>query len=444
MRTFLLSVSLCAASAIAAPAQDLNDRLYDAIRNDNTVELQRLVKSSGANLKDRRGTTPLMYAAATGSFDAMKMLVDAGADVNAKNDFDITALMWCATDEAKVRFLLAKGADPNARSKQGRTPLLIAAGTEGTAGIVKLLLDKGARVKDADADPGTTPLSAAATANDSVTVRLLLEHGAETGGPGGAFALMMAAGHGNAGMMRMLLDRGVPVNAVSPPVTETVKNGNIALGSFTPLILAAAYGGPDAVKLLLDRKADVNARDVRGMTPLMLALALDHPDPRVVRLLLEHGADPNIKSKTGETAADWAKKFNQPEILQALNLSAAPSSAALAKAAFNENPLPVAAAVRKSADLLQSITGKFFVEGGCSSCHAHNLTSMALEAVRTAGIAVDESAAAARALETKAYWSPQEQPLMLRMDVPGGHNMTSYGVPGSRPSTRGRIRRRTR
>src|SRR5579862_5408423 len=146
MRALLLPIPLCAVAAITASAQDLNDRFYDAIRNDNTVELQKLIHSSGANAKDRRGTTPLMYAAATGSLEAMKMLVDAGAEVNAKNDFDITALMWCATDEPKVRLLLAKGADPDARAKQGRTPLLIAADTEGTAGIVKLLFEKGAKV----------------------------------------------------------------------------------------------------------------------------------------------------------------------------------------------------------------------------------------------------------------------------------------------------------
>jgi ankyrin repeat protein len=433
MRVFLFAIPFCVAATIAAPAQDLpaqdlNDRLYDAIRNDNTAEIQKLIKNSGPDTRDRRGTTPLMYAAAAGSFETIKMLVEAGAEVNAKNDFDITALMWCATDEPKVRLLLGKGADPNARSKQGRTPLLIASGTEGTSGIVKLLLDKGASLKSADANPVTTPLTAAAAANDSQTVRLLLEHGAESGGPGGAFALMAAAGHGNTGMIGMLLARGAPVNAVSPPVNETVKNGNLALGSFTPLILAAAYGGPDAAKLLLDHKADVNARDVRGMTPLMLALALDHPDPRVVRLLLERGADPNIKSKDGETAIDWAGKFNHPEIMKALNVPPASSGTAAPRAVSVENPLRPAEAVRKSAGLLQGITAKFFVEGGCPSCHSHNLTAMAIEAVRSAGLKVDEPAAAAMARQTRAFWSPQEQQLMLRMDAPGGHNMTANGV----------------
>jgi hypothetical protein len=155
----------------------------------------------------------------------------------------------------------------------------------------------------------------------------------------------------------------------------------------------------------------------------MLALALDHPNVRVVRLLLERGADLTIKSKSGETAADWARKFNHPEILAAVN-----TSASVSKVVFRENPLKPAEALQKSAALLERTTANFFVEGGCSSCHAHNLTSMALDAMRTAGLHVDEAAAKERAQQTKAFWSPQEQTLMLRMDVPGGHNMTSYGV----------------
>ncbi|MDQ2898794.1 MAG: ankyrin repeat domain-containing protein [Acidobacteriota bacterium] len=89
--------------------------------------------------------------------------------------------------------------------------------------------------------------------------------------------------------------------ATAPYVGPGVKNGPIALGSFTPLIVAAAHGGSEAVKLLLDAGAKVDAQDVRGMTPLMLAISTDHPDASVVRLLLESKADTNIKDLNGET-----------------------------------------------------------------------------------------------------------------------------------------------
>ena len=51
-----------------------------------------------------------MQAAAYGSLDMMKMLLDAGVDVNAKNHFDATALLWCARNASKARFLIEHGA----------------------------------------------------------------------------------------------------------------------------------------------------------------------------------------------------------------------------------------------------------------------------------------------------------------------------------------------
>jgi ankyrin repeat protein len=424
MKKVMALVAFSGMTCVITPAQNQNSRIYDSIRNGDTGGLRKLLTDSGPDTKDSRGTTPLMYAAALGNPDTMKALIDAGADVNAKNDFDITALMWCATEEAKVRLLLGKGADVNARSKQGITPLLIAAGTDGNSGVVKMLLDKGADLDKADMNPGTTPLVAAATANDTAMVRLLLEHGAKFAGPPGGAALIRVAGAGNTEVMGMLLSRGVPANVSSPPSSgPRVKNGDIAIGLLTPLIAAVSYGGLDATKMLLDRKANVNAQDVRGMTPLMLALALDHPDPRIVRLLLEHGADPNIKSKSGETALDWARKFNNPDILKTLDL--APVTA---NVSFNQSVAKPAEAVQKSVNLLQRTAGSFFVNGGCSACHAQNLISMALTVAGTAGIQVDAAAAKDRALQTRTFWSPQEQTLMIRMDAPGGHNMTSYGL----------------
>lgn len=423
MNKLAATALLFALTPFALLAQEPGNHFYEAIREGDTAALQKLIAASGPNVRDKRETTPLMYAAAFGNLQAMNTLIAAGADVNAKNAFDITALMWCATDEAKVRLLLEKGANANVRSKQGRTPLFIAASSEPGSEIVKLLLDHGAELNP-KGNPFDNPLIAAANANDAATVRLMLDRGSDLGGPIGSFAINIAAMHGNVEMMKPLLERGVPVDEATPPsVAPPVKNGQIALGSFTPLIVAVSYGGADAVKLLLDHKANVNAQDVRGMTPLMLSLALDHPDLRVVRLLLQHGADPKIKSKSGETALDWARKFNHPEVLKALNIQPA-----VTQVSFNTNAPKPREAVEKSVKLLQRTSDSFFVTGGCASCHAQNLTSMALSAARSAGIKVDDAAEKARAMQTRSFWSPQEQGMMVRVDAPGGHNMTSYGV----------------
>ncbi|HTS48751.1 MAG TPA: ankyrin repeat domain-containing protein [Bryobacteraceae bacterium] len=443
---YIIVLSACLGAAVA---QTPSERFYQAIRNNDAPALAGLVKNSGVNTRDERGSTPLMYAAAFGSLDSMKALVAAGADVNAKNAFESTALLGCATDLAKVRFLIDKGADVNAQSKPGRTALLIAAGYNGGSEIVKLLLDKGAMVSVRDGS-GQTPLLSATSANDAATVKLLLDKGADVNladqagngtGAGGQTPLMNASAEANVEIMKMLLAKGAKVNAVSAPKGLDVKNGPIALGLLTPLHFAAASGsGPEPIKLLVDAGANVNALDVRGMTPLMIAVATDRSDPRVVKLLLDKGADPGIKSKLGETASDWAKKFNNPEIMKLVGARPAQASAPLLQPAAESNLPTAKQAAEKSIALLQKTAGSFFAEGGCISCHAQNQAGMAASIARANGIRVDQSTQAEQLKAVKLQWVSADQILMQGMNVPGEMDTMMYsflqfaeeGVPADR------------
>jgi ankyrin repeat protein len=115
--------ALVCAPAWAAPIDDI----FAAIRANDLNKLDALTKDrASASLKDDRGITPLMISAVTGSPASMKLLIEHGADVNAKNAFDSTALMWSVTEIEKVRLLVDHGADVNAASKQGNTALLLA------------------------------------------------------------------------------------------------------------------------------------------------------------------------------------------------------------------------------------------------------------------------------------------------------------------------------
>ena len=115
--------------AMAAMAQD-PDKFYSVIRENNLTQLKVLLgQQSSAAVADSRGITPLMYAAEVGSLDAMRLLIDRGADVNAQNAFGSTALMWSVSDPAKVRLLLDHGAQVNTPARSGRTALIIAAFT---------------------------------------------------------------------------------------------------------------------------------------------------------------------------------------------------------------------------------------------------------------------------------------------------------------------------
>ena len=75
---------------------------------------------------------------------------------------------------------------------------------------------------------------------------------------------------------------------------------------------------PELVKALLDAGAGINVPDVRGMTPLMLAVANDRQNIDVIRLLIARGADVNAKSLAGETALDWAVKTGPKPAIDAI------------------------------------------------------------------------------------------------------------------------------
>src|SRR5689334_11020600 len=158
-RIFLSTLVVC-----LPLAADVSDDFYNAIRRDDTAAVDQLLKAGGPNVKDNRGNTPLMYAAAVGSEAMMKRLLDAGADVQAKNAFDATALIWCGGNLNRIKLLVEKGADVNVRTKQGRTPVFIAASEAGGLPAVEYLISKGATLAGPPAADGLTPLAGASTA----------------------------------------------------------------------------------------------------------------------------------------------------------------------------------------------------------------------------------------------------------------------------------------
>ena len=174
--TCLLVFGADLASQSRSPREHL---LFRAIRDEDHGLLRSLLRGK-VPLEIRRsdGTTPLLYAATLGIAQAVRILLDHGADPKATNRAGATALHYGAFDPEIVKPLLRRGADPKAHTKRGNTPLHIAAAHPRGTPAVELLLAAGADVNAlgrSDEGMKISVLMFAAATGNLETIRLLLE-----------------------------------------------------------------------------------------------------------------------------------------------------------------------------------------------------------------------------------------------------------------------------
>lgn len=153
--------------------------------------------------------------------DAVRSLLEDGADVNARQADGATALHWAAYrgDASLAELLLEAGADASAANRNGSTPMWLAA-SRGDAVTIALLLEHGADANEALA-LGRRPLMLAARSGRVDAVRVLLDHGADPNASEserGTTALMQAADQGHADVIAVLVEHGADVSARSAPV----------------------------------------------------------------------------------------------------------------------------------------------------------------------------------------------------------------------------------
>lgn len=214
----------------------------------------------------------------------VELLLDHGADIEARNYNEATPLIWASVHGATevVKALLDRGADVEAKDKYGETALIGAAcecaviDMPETLESMKLLLKKGGKV-NARAKDGGTALMAAASAGRTQNMKLLLDNGAalELRDKDGNTALLISAGAG-------------PYSAVGVVLTV------------------------EPVKLLLERGADIEAKNNNGDSALMLAASKGgYEDAATAKVLLNNGADARARNRQGQTALDLALKHRR-------------------------------------------------------------------------------------------------------------------------------------
>jgi len=171
----LLACPLPAAVAqTSAPSAALARILKNTLRTKAGVASARRLLQQGASYQTQssRGITVLMLAAQAGDVPMLKAALRAGVDVNARtrDGLDLTALSLAMASRSneKVRLLLDAGAGVDAADSYGRTPLMLAAYFKFPGGV-NLLVARGARLNArnkkghtalayADGDPGITRL----------------------------------------------------------------------------------------------------------------------------------------------------------------------------------------------------------------------------------------------------------------------------------------------
>ena len=386
------TILVCCLSAFAAKnvetANANAEDYFRAIRANDLPSLQRLCKLGGTAVADRLAWTPLHYAALYGSTDAVRIVLAAGADPNARNRAQATPLIFAAYSLAKTQMLVDKGGDVNARASDGTTPLWVAAGAAGNEKTIRFLLDHGANTKEIRPN-GSDYLIRAAGASDQGIVRLLLDRELDPhrANRAGVTALQNAITCDGGAKARMLIASGANVNAFTTDAGK-VKNGPIDAFGLTPLMDAAACAETATVTALIQAGANLNALDHRHMTALMMAVAVDRADPNIVRTLIEAGADLNIEDRNSETALDWARKYRNPEVVALLEKAGARGRGVPPVPVRPPDYQPDAReAIARASALLAKSNEVFFREGGgCVGCHHQPFAGRAFGALSDAGV----------------------------------------------------------
>jgi len=268
------------------------------------------------NASTSNGFTALIKAASNGNAELVKFLLQNGADINAKTTHGFTPILYAAKNghDVVVEILIENGADVNVRNKKGLTPLMyltrngyinmvkkqienssmnysaISMATkafkEQNARLVKLILDHGADV-NAKTSMGFTPLIFSSKDGFVKTVEHLIANGANVNLStkfGYTPLLFSSTQFGKEKVNEILIKSGIDTKSPN---------------QFTGLLDEIKQNHLDIIDLLISSGAKINHSSRNGLTALIISAKSG--ETQVVKNLINNGAD--IKS-----TLDWANK----------------------------------------------------------------------------------------------------------------------------------------
>ncbi|CAF0828748.1 unnamed protein product [Rotaria sp. Silwood1] len=304
---------------------------------------------SSSNSPDRILNQKFHIAALTGNLNLLQeLLTKSRVPVDCRDKENSTALLLaCARGHYTCAdYLLANGADPNARRITGASPLYFAASYRHTR-IVELLLSKYKAIVDLSTFDGSTPLHVSCERGFTDVVQLLINSQANINAKmnDGTTAIMLACQNGHLSLVQMLISTGKCNVSIQ------------RLDGVTPLFLIVQYGQEKIFDYFIDNIDNIEdfidlARE-DGATPLFKACQKDYDSlvnkiikfkpnigllkngesclhaatmfnhASIVRTLIDNGANPLLNNWEGMTAVDLAKEAQLKDILDILMKSLA-------------------------------------------------------------------------------------------------------------------------
>ncbi|KAF4998967.1 hypothetical protein FGRMN_2766 [Fusarium graminum] len=305
--------------------------------DENLRDFKSLLRKKPFSVRatNEENKTALHYAAEHGLERATKILIEACAEVGAKDNSGCQPLhLACEEGHTNVvTSLLATGADIEAKENRGQTPLLIATDAD-QSGVTEILLSKEAKVNVTDST-GWSPLHNAIVRNNEALVRSLLEVDtsaiARTTNYPNLTPLHTAALYPGGRILSLLLHKLPVLNTTdeqgSNPVISALKTQD--WDGRSPLLATISSQRPENVATILKAlkrypglKADQLATIGRdGRTPLHLASADGSLD--IVKMLIQDGARCDEKCKTpgawnGWTPLHFASFYNHAKTVEFL------------------------------------------------------------------------------------------------------------------------------
>ncbi|MDR0389512.1 MAG: ankyrin repeat domain-containing protein [Spirochaetaceae bacterium] len=319
----MVRLLLDAGADINSPGEYGNGPLQEAIKKGNTALTMEFL-ALGARVNTPDGTPPLFFAVQDGNIPLMRTLLDAGADIRTERE-NSTALSRATrvkdleTFKEILAILRERGLNDIDFHGEGAWTALQAAAQYGNFEAAKILLEEGADVNAGSAG-GYTPLYNAIGPEENLAlVELLINAGADLTALGPEQTIYLDRSWYMTGRFSYLVMGGAKdIELLLKAGADTEVRDSEGR---TALMLYSFFDAPEIVRLLLDAGADPDARNNYGESALMFAVCNWGP-ASTVKNLLQAGANINAQSNTGDTALMFAIHYGPEGITQLIEAGA--------------------------------------------------------------------------------------------------------------------------